>query len=71
VPESGELAGEMMRADASLHTDKTGRYVGEPRLDLTARPLLTQDDRSTAIVADDVERVLADVDPDYGNLGAC
>ena len=61
----------MMRPDASLHADETGRYVGEPRLDLTARPLLAQDDRATAIVADDVERVLADVDADYGDLGAC
>ena len=71
VPKGGELAGEMMRPDASLHADETGRYVSEPRLDLTARPLLTQDDRATAIVADDVERVLADVDADYGDLGAC
>ena len=61
----------MMRPDASLHADETGRHVGEPRLDLTARPLLAQDDRATAIVADDVERVLADVDADHGDLGAC
>ena len=61
----------MMRADTSLHADEAGRQVGEPRLDLTARPLLAQDDRTALVVADDVERVLADVDADHGDLGAC
>ena len=55
VPERGELAGEMMCPDASLHADQTGWEVGEPRLDLTSRPLLAQDDRSMAIVPDHVE----------------
>ena len=61
----------MMRPDAGLHADQTRRHVGEPRLDLTARPLLAQHDRATLVVADDVERVLADVDADHGDLGAC
>jgi hypothetical protein len=71
VPERGELAAEMMCPDASLHADQTGWEVGEPRLDLTSRPLLANDDRAAAIMADHVERVLADVDADYGDLGAC
>jgi hypothetical protein len=29
-----------------------------------------QDDRATAIVADNVERVLADIDADHGDLSA-
>ena len=71
MAERGELAGEMMRPDASLHANQTGRHVGEPRFDLTARPFLAQDDRAAAIVANHVERVLADVDADHGDLGAC
>src|SRR5436190_21669918 len=61
----------MMCPDAGLHADQTGWEVGEPRLDLTSRPLLAKDDRAAAIMADHVERVLADVDADYGDLGAC
>ena len=61
----------MMRPDACLHADETGRQVGKPRLDLTARPFLAQHDRTALVMADDVERVLADVDADHGDLGAC
>jgi hypothetical protein len=39
----------MMRADASLQPDQTGRHIGQPRFDLTARPLLAQHD-SAALV---------------------
>ena len=56
-----------MRADAGLHADQARRHVGKPRLDLTTRPLLAQHDRTTLIVADDVERVLADIDTDHGD----
>jgi hypothetical protein len=34
---------------------RQGGEVGEPRLDLTSRPLLAQDDRAMAIVPDHVE----------------
>jgi len=47
--------------------------VGEARLNLTTRPFLAQDDRATAataIVADHMERVLADVDADHGAIRA-
>jgi hypothetical protein len=57
----------MMRADARLHADETGRHVRKPFLNLAARPLLAQDDRTSPIEADDVERVLADVDTDHGD----
>ena len=53
-------------ADTSLHPDEARRQVGKPHLNLTTRPFLAQDDRATAIVADDVERVLADIDADHG-----
>lgn len=63
-----ELAAQMMRTDASFHADQTGRNVRKPFPNLAARPLLAQDDRTSPIEADDVERVLANVDADHGNL---
>ena len=62
-----QLAAEMMRADAGLHADEARRQVGKPRFHLAARPLLPQHDRAAPIVADDVERVLADIDADHGD----
>jgi hypothetical protein len=41
-----QFATEMMGADAGLHPDQAGRQIGEPRLDLAARPLLAQHDRT-------------------------
>jgi hypothetical protein len=43
-------------------------YIGEPRFDLAARPLLPQHDAAAPILADEVERILADIDPDYGDF---
>ena len=70
VTERIELAGEMMCPNASLHADQARRHVGESRLDLTARPLLAQHNRAALIKANDVKRVLADIDTDHGDLGA-
>src|SRR5713101_7079273 len=56
----------MMRADAGLHADPTRRQIGEPGLHLATRPLLPQHDGTALILANDVERVLADIDADYG-----
>jgi len=56
-----------MRADAGLHADQARRQVGEPCLHLAARPLLPQHDCTALIVADEVERVLADIDADHGD----
>ena len=36
---------------------------------LATRPLLMQHDRAALIVAHDVERVLTDIDADYGDCG--
>jgi hypothetical protein len=38
---------------------------------LTTRPLLPQHDRAAMIQTDDVERVLTDIDADYGNRNLC
>jgi hypothetical protein len=61
-----ERATEVMCADAGLHADPTRRQIGETGLHLATRPLLPQHDGTAPILANDVERVLADVDADYG-----
>src|SRR5262245_24359581 len=62
-----KFATEMMRPGAGLHADEARRQVGKPRLHLATRPLLTQRQGSTPILADDVERILADIDADHGD----
>jgi FAD dependent oxidoreductase len=62
------LAGfEVMRTDAGFHADQTRWHVGKACFNLATRPLLTQHDRTAAIEADDVERVLANIDTDYSD----
>src|SRR5215470_12171207 len=63
-----KVATEMMGADAGFHPDQAWPYIGEPRFDLAARPLLPQHDAAAPILADEVERILADIDPDYGDF---
>src|SRR5262245_1531444 len=57
----------MMRADAGLHADQARRHISEPCFHLSARPFLSQHDRTALIMAHDVERVLADIDADHGD----
>ena len=52
---------KVMRTDAGLHADQARRHIDEPCFNLATRPLLTQHDCTTAIEADDVEGVLADI----------
>src|ERR1700721_4012033 len=61
-----EVATKVMRTDAGLHADQARRHIDEPSFNLATRPLLTQHDCTTAIEADDVEGVLADIDTNYG-----
>jgi hypothetical protein len=42
----------MVSANARLHADQAGRYVGKPPFDLTACTLLAQHDRAALIEAD-------------------
>ncbi len=58
-----QLPAEVMCANAGFHANQAGQHVGKARLDLAAWPLLPQYDRSALIEPDDVERVLADIDP--------
>jgi hypothetical protein len=62
-----QLAVEMMRADASLHADQARWQIGEEGSDLATRPLLPQHNGAATILANEVERVLADVDADHGD----
>ena len=50
---------------------RQGGETGKSGANLTTRPLLPQHDRSALIEADDVERVLTDVDPDYADRLSC
>ncbi len=59
-----KLPARMVRADAGLHTDQAGRQVGEPRNHLATGQLALENDVAIAIEADDVERILADIDTD-------
>ena len=62
-----QLTAEMMGADARLHADQAGWHIGQTLLDLSARELLVQNDGAAGIQTDQVEAVLADVDPKGGN----
>ena len=62
-----ELPTQVMRPDARLHADEARRHVGEPSVDLAARQLLAQNDGAHLVEADEVERILADVDADCRN----
>ena len=44
-----KFATEVMRTDTGLHADQARWYIGQPRLDLTSRPLLTQHDNAVHI----------------------
>ena len=62
-----QSAAQVMGANAGLHPDQARRHVRKSCLDLAARPPLPQHDRATLVEADDMKRVLADVDAHRGN----
>jgi hypothetical protein len=57
----------MMGTNAGLHADPVRTYAREPHVDLAACPLLTQHDRAALIEADNVERIVTDIDALCGN----
>jgi hypothetical protein len=69
MPEPIQLATQEMRPDAGFHADQARRHVGKSLLELTARYLLAQRDRAGGVHADQVKRVLADIDPDGAHNG--
>jgi hypothetical protein len=68
VAERLKFATEMMSPGAGLHADQARRQVDKPRFHLATRPLLAQHHGSTPILANDVERILADIDADHGDF---
>src|SRR4030095_13421024 len=66
-----KLATGMMSTDAGFHADQARWHVGKPCLHLVARPLLTQHNCAAIVQADNVERVLTDIDADYGYRSLC
>jgi hypothetical protein len=66
VAKREELTAQMMGADTGLHADQARRHVGKANRDLAARQLLPQHDRSALVEADQVERVLTDIDANRG-----
>jgi hypothetical protein len=63
-----KFATEMTRPAAGLHADQARRQVGKPGFHLATRPLLAQRQGSTPILADDVERILADINADHSDF---
>ena len=61
----------MMRSDAGLHPDQARRHIRKTSLYLVARPLLTQHDRTAIIESYNVERVLPNIDTNYGDRILC
>src|ERR1700691_6346768 len=59
----------MMRTNASLHADQARWHVGKSRVHLATRPLLPQHDRPALIKANNVERVLTNIDAHYDDHG--
>ena len=60
-------AAKVMGSDAGLRADQARWHVRQPGSDLTARPSLAQNNHTTLIQADDVKRILADIDAHGGN----
>src|SRR5258708_15406132 len=71
VPQRVKLATEMMSTDAGVQADQARWHVGKPYLHSVARPLLTQHNCAAIVQANNVERVLTDIDADYGNRSLC
>src|SRR5258708_3321403 len=68
VAKCPELPAQVVRADASFHADQAGRHLGESCRYLAARPFLPQHHRSTAIQANHMECILANINPDDRDL---
>jgi hypothetical protein len=56
-----------MHADTDVRLCRSGGR-GQSGLDLATRPLLPQRDGTAPIPVNDVERVLAEIDPDYRSV---
>src|SRR4051812_45492268 len=57
--------------DSCAHDGNASHRNPDSPFDLTTRPLLPQHDCATTIEPNDVERVLTDINADYGNRTLC
>ena len=71
VADRCKLPTDVMGARAGLHADQAARNVGETAFELTTGYFLLQDDYTPLVEANEVERVLAEVDPDRGDGSTC
>jgi hypothetical protein len=71
MAEGFELAAEMMRPDAGLHSDQARRHIGKAGFYLGTRPLLTQHDHPAVVETDDMKRVLPNIDANYADRLCC
>ena len=71
MTKSFELSANMVRPGTGLHADQTARKIHQPALELRPRDLQLQDNRPALVEADQVERVLANIDADRGDGGWC
>ena len=67
MPKWLDLAGYVMRARPGFQANKAGRQIDKPADELASRYLEAHGDRAALIKADQVERVLADVQADGGD----
>src|SRR5439155_2207605 len=66
-----QLPADVMGTRTGLHADQAARNIGQTAFELTTGYLLLQDDCTPLVEADEVERVLADVDPARGDDPSC
>jgi hypothetical protein len=67
MAQSGQLAADVMGARAGLHADPAARDIGKAMFELTTGYLPLQSDCAPLIQPNQVECVLAEVDPDRGD----
>jgi hypothetical protein len=67
MAESGELTPDVMGSGTGLHPDQTDRQVRQALQQLSTSDLAAQHDAAACIHADQVEDVLAQIDPDGGD----
>src|SRR5262249_337908 len=64
MTEGFELPADMVRSRTGLHADQTAWNIGDPPLELTARDLQLEGDRTAPVEADEVEGILAKINAD-------
>jgi len=60
-----------MRLTSAVHANQAPGHIGKTCLNLTARPLLAQHDCAASVKLNNMKRVLADMDADYGDRSVC